>query len=102
MELDIATTRSVLETLQSAVARLQASEKGRGPDGDRSKHQLARGLAIIFQEYTGQKPKRSYDPVQMGDDAVTGKFASFVKAVNELIPEPYRIKKLDTLIRAVV
>ena len=102
MELDIATTGSVLETLQSAVARLQAVEKGRGPDGDRSKHQLVRGLAIIFEESTGQKPKRSYDPSQMGDDAVTGKFANFVKAVNELIPEPYRIKKLDTLIRAVV
>lgn len=38
----------------------------------------------------------------MGEDAVTGKFANFVKAVNELIPEPYRIKKLDTLMRAVV
>ena len=83
MELDIATIRSVLETLQSAVAGLQAVEKGRGPDGDRSKHQLVRGLAIIFEEYTGQKPKRSYDPSQMGDDAVTGKFANFVKAVNE-------------------
>jgi hypothetical protein len=102
MELDIATTRSVLETLQSAVARLQAVERGRGPDGDRSKHQLVRGLAIIFEECTGQKPKRCYDPSQMGDDVVTGKFANFVKAVNELIPEPYRIKKLDTLIRAVV
>jgi hypothetical protein len=102
MELDIATIRSVLETLQSAVARLQAVEKGRGPDGDRSKHQLVRGLAAIFGEYTGQKPKRSYDPVPVGDDAVTGKFANFVKAVNGQIPEPYRIKKLDTLIRAVV
>jgi hypothetical protein len=102
MQLDIATTRSVLETLQSAVARLQAVEKGRGPDGDRSKHQLVRGLAVIFGEYTGQKPKRSYDPSQIGEDAVTGKFANFAKAVNELIPEPYRIKKLDTLIRAVV
>jgi hypothetical protein len=102
MEIDIATIRSVLETLQSAVAGLQASEKGRGPDGDRSKHQLIRGLAVIFEEYTGQKPKRSYDPIQIGKDAVTGKFANFVKAVNDLIPEPYRIKKLDTLVRAVV
>jgi hypothetical protein len=101
MELDIATIRSVLETLQRAVEGLQAVEKGRGPDGDRSKHQLVRGLAVIFEEYTGQKPKRSYDPVPVGDDAVTGKFANFVKAVNELIPEPYRIKKFDTLIRAV-
>lgn len=102
MELDIATIRWVLETLQRAVAGLQAVEKGRGPDGDRSKHQLVRGLAIIFEEYTGEKPKRSYDPFQMGDDAVTGKFANFVKAVNGQIPEPYRIRKLDTLIRAVV
>jgi hypothetical protein len=101
-EIDMATSRSVFETLQSAVAHLQASEKGRGPDGDRSKQQLVRGLVVIFEEYTGQKPKRSYDPIQIGEDAVTGKFANFVKAVNELIPEPYRIKKLDALIRAAV
>jgi len=102
IETDIDIILSSLKTLQSAVEHLQAEEKGRGPDGDRPKHRLILGLARIFEERTGEKPKRSYDPKQTGDDAMTGKFANFIKAVNELIPEPYRIKGLDTLIRAAV
>ena len=99
---DLATIRSVLETLQSAVAGLQAAEKGRGPDGDRPKHELIDGLGKIFEERTRLKPRRSHNSSQEGDDAVTGKFAAFVQAVNKSIPHPYKITGLDNLIRAMV
>jgi hypothetical protein len=102
MEIDIAIIRSVLDTLQSAVAGLQTVEQGRGPDGDRPKHELIDGLGKIFEERTGLKPRRSHNSSQEGDDAVTGKFAAFVKAVNKSIPHPYKITGLDNLIRAMV
>jgi hypothetical protein len=95
--LDIQTILAHLQFLQSAVEHLQNEEKGRGPDGDRSKHKLIVGLARIFEERTGEKPQRSYT---LGG-GVTGKFANFVNAVNEKIPQPYRISNFDTLIRAV-
>ena len=77
-------------------------EKGRGPDGDRPKHELIGGLGKIFEERTGLKPRRSHNSSQEGDDAVTGKFAAFVKAVKNSIPHPYKITGLDNLIRAMV
>ena len=100
MKIDITTIRLVLETLQSAVAGLQAAEKGRGPDGDRPKHELIDGLGKIFEERTRLKPRCSHNSSQEGADAVTGKFAAFVKAVNKSIPHPHKITGLDNLIRA--
>jgi hypothetical protein len=87
---------------EGMISGLQAVEKGRGPDGDRPKHELIDGLGKIFEERTRLKPRRSHNSSQEGDDAVTGKFAAFVKAVNKSIPRPYKITGLDNLIRAMV
>jgi hypothetical protein len=94
--------RGGLDTLLEAVKRLAVDEGGPGRDANRAKHLLIRGLARIFEDHTGKRASSSFyiDRTSEGDSAVRGEFADFVKAVNESIPDGYRLVGLETLFRS--
>jgi hypothetical protein len=71
------------------VARLREQEAGAGNDADRAKHQLAAGLARIFEKHTGLPAGFGFWKARdaIGDDAVRGPFAEFFKAVNDIIKD---------------
>jgi hypothetical protein len=71
-----------LHQLREATERLLNQEQGAGKDGDRAGHLLMKGLANIFEEYTGKKAKAYWiDRIAAYDDPVRGEFAEFVRAV---------------------
>lgn len=89
--------RRALGKLLTATEQLREAEGGAGRDGDRAKHQLIRGLSVIFEDHTKEKAKSKFwiDQSRIGDDAVRGPFPDFVKAVNDSIPRSYRIVGLE-------
>jgi hypothetical protein len=99
---DIEFIRGGLDTLLEAVKRLAFNERGPGRDANRAKHLLIRGLARIFEDRTGKSAISSFyiDRTSVGDSAVKGPFADFVKAVNKSIPDRYRLVGLETLFRS--
>jgi hypothetical protein len=86
---DVQQIRQYLDALLDAVGHLREQEGGGGMDADRPKHQLARGLAAIFEEHTGLRAGFKFQKARdrSGDDAVCGPFADFFRAVNEKIKE---------------
>jgi hypothetical protein len=90
-----------LADLLAAVKHLSKLEGVRGPKADRAKHQLIGGLARIFENHTAKDASKhwSIDPMKDGDEAVSGAFAEFVKAVNDSIPLGYRLTGLQNLFR---
>jgi hypothetical protein len=94
--------RGGLDQLLEALKRLAIEEGGPGKDSNRAKHLLTRGLARIFEDHTGMKANSSFyiDQTYEGDRAVRGPFADFVKAVNQSIPDRYRLVGLETLFRS--
>ena len=94
--------RCALGKLLTATEQLSMTEGGAGRDGDRARHRLIKGLSAIFEDHTKEKAKSAFwiDQSRIGDDAVRGSFPDFVKAVNDLIPQPYRIVGLESLLRA--
>jgi hypothetical protein len=72
----------VLQHLQEATERLLSREQGPGKDGDRAGHLLIKGLAIIFEEYSGKKAKAYWiDRSAAHEDPVRGEFPEFIRAV---------------------
>jgi hypothetical protein len=76
---DLPMIRRRLLCLRNAAERIRVDESGAGPPADRTASTLVRGLACIFHERTGKRPSAYSD----------GRFARFVWAVNELIPEDF-------------
>ena len=99
---DTESIRRCLDLLLEAVNHLAAEEGGPGKDANRAKHLLIRGLARIFEDYTGKKATSSFyiDPIYDGDRAVSGPFADFVKAVDQSIPDRHRLVGLENLFRS--
>ena len=64
-------------------------ESGAGTDANREAHLLVEGLANIYKKHTGKRPSKKID----------GPFGRFVKAVNEHIPERFKLNGLDHLLR---
>src|SRR5262245_36795097 len=54
-------------------------------------------LAHAWEAATGQRPKSGRDDYKGGRQS--GPFADFVRAVNEMLPSEYRIRRLDHAIR---
>jgi hypothetical protein len=82
-----------LTILRHAAERVRNAESGGGAPADRNALVLVRGLAVIFQERSKRNPSPS----------PAGHFAAFVRAVDELIPEEFRLddgesSRLDHLI----
>jgi hypothetical protein len=80
--------RIVVRALREASERVQADEAGAGPDADRAKHEFFVGLARIYEERTGRRPARAFDP---SEGKPIGPFFEFVTAVNALIPKSLRL-----------
>jgi hypothetical protein len=89
---DLPMIRVSLRRLRDAANRVGDDEKGRGVPPDRAASQLFRGLRLIFHERTGKTPSTS----------LSGSWAGFVRAVNELIPKDVRLVRLNHLIAATV
>ena len=101
---DVQQIRTDLEALLKIVEHLREEESGPGMDAYRPKHQLARGLAGIFETHTGLKAGFKFSTAgdRSGDDAVCGPFAEFFKAVNMKIAEissKDKVIGLEALIR---
>jgi hypothetical protein len=88
---DLAAIRDGLDVLRSTVKHLAEAERGAGTDAHREGHLLIEGLANIYEKYSGKKPSKKVD----------GPFGRFVEAVNEKIPERYRLTGLEHLLRMV-
>jgi hypothetical protein len=92
------------KVMLKAVAHLREQEAGAGKDADRAKHQLAAGLARIFEKHTGLPAGFRFWKARdgIGDEAVCGPFAEFFKAVNDIIKDISRgdhVCGLEALIR---
>jgi hypothetical protein len=85
---DIELCRTVVRVLLEASERVQADEAGPGADADRAKHELFRGLARIWEECTGRRPARAFDPIK---GKPIGPFFKFITAVNKKIPRSLRL-----------
>jgi hypothetical protein len=85
---DIELCRTVVRVLREASERVQTDEAGPGADADRAKHELFRGLARIWEECTGRRPARAFDPIK---GKPIGPFFEFVTAVNKKIPRSLRL-----------
>jgi hypothetical protein len=84
---DLACIRAGLDALQNAARRIRIDEAGAGKPHDRIALELVRGLGVIFKERTGNI-----------SSSPSGRFAQFVNAVNDLIPEGFRLDEArDTL-----
>ena len=96
---DIEHCRTVVRVLREVAERVQVDESGRGADADRAKHEFFLGLAAIFEERTGRRPTRVFDPIK---GKPTGPFFEFVTAVNKKIPKSLRLtgSYIDRLTRA--
>jgi hypothetical protein len=79
---DLYVVERVLHHLREATERLLSREQGAGKDGDRAGHLLIKGLANIFEEYSGKKAKTYWiDRSAAYEDPVRGEFAEFIRAV---------------------
>jgi hypothetical protein len=83
--------QSDLMLVQEIVDEVCADESGGGRDVIRPAHALVKGLARIFEHFTGSKPTRNEE---------SGAFFAFVDAINEQIPADFQIKGIDHLIRS--
>ena len=54
-------------------------------------------LAQAWKKATGAWPKSGRDPIKSNQ---SGRFADFVRATNDILPQPFRIPTLDRAIRA--
>ena len=86
---DLAIIRDILDVLLGAVVSVDKRESGAGTDANREAHLLVEGLANIYKKHTGKRPSKKID----------GPFGRFVKAVNEHIPERFKLNGLDHLLR---
>jgi hypothetical protein len=86
---DVQQFREHSKAMLKAVTHLREQEAGAGRDADRAKHQLAAGLAQIFERHTGLRAGSGFWIARdrVGDDAVCGPFAEFFKAVNDIIED---------------
>jgi hypothetical protein len=89
---DIELCRTVILALLAASRRIQADEAGAGKDADRAKHEFFKGLAKIYEDYTGRRPAQ----VPAEDDP----FSDFVAAVNKRLPVPFRLSGIIHLVRS--
>jgi hypothetical protein len=80
--------RIIVRALREASERVRADEAGAGKDADRAKHEFFRGLAKIYEERTGCRPKRFFDP---SEAKPFGPFFEFITAVNKQIPSSLRL-----------
>lgn len=81
-------------------AELLEEESGRGPDGDRAARELVRRLARNFEECTGRSARLTMNPYAgPGEDPVSGPFGRFMKAINEGLPDGFKLGNLEHLIR---
>jgi hypothetical protein len=83
---------------QQGINKLAVSETGPGRDSDRSAYWLIARLADLFELCTGKEAGRTYDGSRVGDEAVSGPFGIFVRAVNKQIPKDFRLRGIDNLI----
>jgi hypothetical protein len=98
--LDLLSLKDGLDKLQRALKAIRASEGGKGRDADRAGHQLTTDLMDIFERLTGQRPSRGgKNNTKEGDEAITGRFARFMKVVNDLLPDDFKLGDIDNLIR---
>jgi hypothetical protein len=86
---DLAIIRDILDVLLGAVVSVDKRESGAGTDANREAHLLVEGLASIYKKHTGKRPSKKID----------GPFGRFVKAVNEHIPERFKLNGLVHLLR---
>jgi hypothetical protein len=93
-----------LRTALSATEEVRKAEGGPGRDANRAGHRLVGSLASIYEDATGKRPSRALNQVAKdeGKNPVAGPFGPFVKAVNEQIPEAFRLKDIDGVIRSLV
>jgi hypothetical protein len=86
---DVQQFREDSKAMLKAVAHLREQEAGAGKDADRAKHELAAGLARIYEKHTGLPAGFRFWKARdgIGDDAVRGPFAEFFKAVNDIIKD---------------
>jgi hypothetical protein len=79
---DLYVVETALHHLREATESLLSREQGAGKDGDRAGHLLIKGLANIFEEYSGKKAKTYWiDRSAAYEDPVRGDFADFIRAV---------------------
>ena len=88
--------RSALDTMLRNLEAAQMLIGNRKPRDHRVK-QFAQTLAQVWKTATGTWPSSGRHPVSHKQ---TGRFADFVRATNMILPRGYRIRTLDSTIRA--
>jgi hypothetical protein len=77
--------------LHEALASIDKAESGAGIRANREGHLLLEGLARFYEDSTGKKPSKKME----------SRFGRFVQAVNDQIPERFKLTGLEHLLRMV-
>jgi hypothetical protein len=98
--LDLTSLTADLDKLLAATNAIVDAESGGGRDAKRAAYELMTALANIFESYTGKQRSRGNAGIrQEGEEVMTTPFGRFVAAVNDRIPDGFKLTGLDNLVR---
>jgi hypothetical protein len=97
--LDFTSLTADLDKLLAAINAIVDSERGVGREPNRAAYNLITALANIFESLTGKQRSRGTAINQKGEEVIASPFGRFVTAVNDRIPDGYKVTGLDNLIR---